>query len=228
MLYEFTKLELQKEEFDNLVFMGDPPWWTDINEYPSEWDRTKHPSLPMPVGQEFLNSLCYKPLKKVAKAVVEKSGLKGLQPTAAKVFENIGIKARGENHFWFSSHTEMSKCFNTSIMPRIWIRNLARHEREAYSKGTFYTEDGNHRALVYAVLIECGEVVFEPFKALHATSWDFGVLEHSVIEAEHLENNGIVQDKDDLYVRSLRDNSTLPFILPHGIQAKTYRRDSKL
>ena len=228
MFYEFTELELHKEEFDNLVFMGNPPWWTDIKEYPSGWDRTKYPFLPMPEGQEFLNSLCYKPLKKVAEAVIEKSGLTGLNSTATKVFENIDIKARGETEPWFSSHTDLSKRFSTSLMPRIWIRNLARHEREAQPTGTFYTEDGNHRALIYAVLVECKEVIYEPFKALHATSWNFGVLEHSVIEADHLEDKGILQYDPGLFVRVSIDKSSLPFTLPFGIQVQESKRQCKL
>ena len=28
--YEYTKLELHKEEFDNLIFMGPPPIWHGI------------------------------------------------------------------------------------------------------------------------------------------------------------------------------------------------------
>ena len=33
-MYEFTKLQLEKDEFFNLVFMGAPSWWENEEEYP--------------------------------------------------------------------------------------------------------------------------------------------------------------------------------------------------
>ena len=68
MLYEFTKLRLEKDEFLNLVFMNAPPWWSD--EYHRE-RRHRAPELTM--GQVFLRGLCCKPLKEVVQAVKEKA-----------------------------------------------------------------------------------------------------------------------------------------------------------
>ncbi|MYB65393.1 hypothetical protein F4083_11320 [Candidatus Poribacteria bacterium] len=68
MLYEFTKLELQKEEFDNLVFMGDPPWWTGINKYPLNWDRWKQPYLPIwNAGRKIFRDVPIKPSEAILK-----------------------------------------------------------------------------------------------------------------------------------------------------------------
>ena len=36
-MYEFTKLQLTEDEFNNLVFMGSPPWWIDEDKYPLKW-----------------------------------------------------------------------------------------------------------------------------------------------------------------------------------------------
>lgn len=54
--YEYTKLELDKEDFDNLIFMGPPPIWE------------KHPQ-----EHSFLLSLCFKPLKNVVELVLEET-----------------------------------------------------------------------------------------------------------------------------------------------------------
>ena len=87
-------------------------------------------------------------------------------------------------------------------MPPIWIRNLSEkiedNERDKCPNGSFYIEDGNHRALVYALRIECREEKFyEPFDAIHGTSWDIatGVLGFHPQKADVLENNGILRHK---------------------------------
>ena len=81
-------------------------------------------------------------------------------------------------------------------MRELWIRNLTDYregERESCPEGSFYIEDGNHRALVYAVILECGNgVSYENVKALHATSWDIadGILGHPCQPAKALERDG--------------------------------------
>ena len=66
-MYEFTEFELCQEEFNNLLFMNPS----------TEWKKGGCPELPFEEEHEFLLDLCSKPLKKVVKKVVERSGLKG-------------------------------------------------------------------------------------------------------------------------------------------------------
>ena len=42
MLYDFTEILLDKEEFDNLVFMNPPPWWEEhyFPNYPLTEEQT--------------------------------------------------------------------------------------------------------------------------------------------------------------------------------------------
>ena len=80
MLYEFTRLKLDRDEFENLVFMGYPHWWKE--------DKARH---------TFLIDLCYKPLKEVAIKVIEKSGLDGPDRIPVKIFDSIDITARNED-----------------------------------------------------------------------------------------------------------------------------------
>lgn len=205
MLYEFTTLKLNRSEFDNLVFMGYPPWWKENKEH-----------------HRFLLDICYKPLKEVAQKVIGRSGLYGEDLTPVKVFESIDIvamdkKGHVEKEAWFKRHACISRSFNKGLMGELWIRNLAPHERKASPNGTFYIEDGNHRALVYAVYIELGKAVYEPVDAIHATSWDIacGILGHSMQPMDVLEHNGKLQ------CNKARKES---FNLPIDIQVGTYER----
>ena len=173
--YEYTKLELNKEEFENLIFMGPPPIWE------------KHPQ-----EHSFLLSLCFKPLKDVVRLVMEETHKE--KTSALSVFEGLQhIKVRNEEVSWFKKHFSISRAFDKSLMDRLWIRNITKGGREKESGGQFYLQDGNHRALVYAVALRCSGLSYEKVEALHATSWDIvqGILGYSIQSAHELENEGI-------------------------------------
>ena len=172
--YEFTKFDLTENEFNNLVFMGAP----------SSWKECKNENK----SYNFLYDLCHKPLKYVLKKVMRDTNYS--DPNL--VFENLlDITAKDEDYPWFLQHLRISRHFNKELMGRLWVRNLTDYEGganeddkcEKYKcpEGSFYMEDGNHRALVYAVHIACGVETYRPVKVLHATSWDIanGILGHS-------------------------------------------------
>ena len=202
MLYKFTELRLEKCEFDNLVFMNPPPAW--------ESKPGKH---------NFLLSICKVTLQKVVEKVIEESNYEGNDPTT--VFKNIDVVAGDEDRPWFEPHVHISRSFDKSRMDEIWIRNLSSYsegEREKCPNGSFYMEDGNHRALVYAMYVRLGKMEYSPVDALHATSWDIasGILGFPPQRASALEHNGELQDR-----KCLRSQ----FELPIGIQINTYRRN---
>ena len=195
-MYEYTKLQLTENEFNNLVFMGAPPWWTNEEEYAPWCDQEKCPKPPVLEEHKYLHSLCLKPLNYVVQKVIERSGLdrRNLNPT--EVFEKIDLIARYDKHPWFKQYVCLSRGFCKSLMGQIWIRNLTPHERNHCSSKTFYIEDGNHRALVYATHIACGTATYETVEAIHATSWEEGASKkfcHSVQPPSNLENNGKLQ-----------------------------------
>ena len=231
MLYEFTELQLDKEEFDNLVFMNAPPWW----------EEHYFPNYPFEEEQKFLLSLCCQPLKEVVIKVMERAGIEknSLTPTVVKVGESSGqqlnsttifeklldISARdkggsSELEPWFKSHENLSRCFNKDLMPPIWIRNLSDHEygeRKKCPNGTFYIEDGNTRALIYALKVALEKVEYTPFPAIHATSWGIAaeILDHLPQKASELENNGVLP-----YKKHFKNGVRLPI----GIRVDTYER----
>ena len=194
-MYEFTKLQLTEYEFNNLVFMGSPPWWIDEEKYPPWYNQEKSPKLPVREEHKFLHSLSLKPIKHVVQKVIERSGYVGQNLNPTEVFEKIDIIARYDEEPWFKKHAHLSRHFCKNSMEAIWTRNLTPHERNQYSSKTFYVEDGNHRALVYAVHIACGAATYEPVEAIHATSWEPAseTLGHPVQSATVLENNGRLQ-----------------------------------
>lgn len=215
-MYEFTRLQLTRNEFDNLVFMGEPPWWRNLNEYPPCWDKEKHPERFIAEGQEFLSNLCLKPLKEVARRVIDE----GNAHVPTIVFEKIRVKPRCDEEPWFRNHARLSRSFNKHLMGKLWIRNLTSHERESSPNGTFYIEDGNHRALVYAVHLELRRVNYEALDVIHATSWDLatGILGHEVQHANNLEYDGKLQ-----YDRYFKEKFNLP-LGSTDVQIDTYRR----
>ena len=173
--YEFTKLELDKDEFHELIFMGPPPIW--------EKNPQEH---------RFLRSLCFKPLKDVVELVMEETCKE--KTSAESVFDGLlHIKAKNESAPWFEKHKIISHAFDKRLMDRLWIRNITKGGKEKESGGKFYMQDGNHRALVYAIVLKCAGSSYEKVNALHATSWDIaqGILGYSIQSAHELENNGI-------------------------------------
>ena len=202
MPYEFTKLRLEACEFDNLVFMNPPP----------SWERK-------PEEHEFLLSICTVSLKEVVKKVIGKSNYNGDDPT--EVFKNIDVFTKSKDKPWFQRHAAISQDFDKGRMGELWIRNLSNYsggERGKCPAGSFYVEDGNHRALVYAMHIEFGKMKYSPVDAMHATSWDIivpGLLNFLPQKAVSLEHDGKLQDE-----KCLRNE----FQLPIGIQINTYER----
>ena len=193
--------------------MGEPPWWRE--------DEERH---------RFLIDICYKPLKEVAQRVIERSGLDVGDLTPVKVFDNIDIIAMDKNghaekEAWFKRHAYISRSLNKGLMGELWVRNLVKsdvadHERKGSPNGTFYIEDGNHRALVYAVHLELETAVYDPVDAIHSTSWDIanGILGHSMQPASVLEHDGKFPD-----TRHFKES----FDLPVGIQISIFNRSNK-
>ena len=184
-IYEFTHLELGKEDFERLVFMNPP-------EGDAAWD------------DEWLVELCVQPLQVVAEEVITKSTAR-MEDGATKIFENLQVLAyKDDKESWFEKHRQISECFHKSVAPALWIRNLGNWDHNGERRGErkdnpyckYYIDDGNKRSLVYAVKLACGEEQFQPVKAIHATSWDFtmGILGHQPQVAGVLEHKGEFQN----------------------------------
>ena len=196
-MYEFTQLKLTRDEFDNLLFMNAPTHEDDKFE------------------DDFLETICTKPLKEVTRRVIQESGYKGKDPTL--IFQDINRETRPGEGPWFRRHALLSKHFHRELLDTLWIRNLTLWtgqqgepvgERVEQPECSFYLTDGNHRALVYAVHIACGKCDYEPVKAIHATSWDIasGILGWQPNPAHALEHYGRLQRKGRSQYHTARYN----------------------
>ncbi len=159
-------MNLSREEFDKLIFMVNPHEWED------------HPHDP---SHKFFLGICYKQLKDVVQKVINESenGAK----SAVEVFNGLRhIRVKGEERPWFERHLILAENFDKTLMTRLCIRNRTDSGKEQDSGGDFYIQDGSHRALVYAVRVECGEEKYDDVEALYASSWDvaIGILAYHI------------------------------------------------
>ena len=76
---------------------------------------------------------------------------------------------------WFGRHLSFSTHFDPLLTSPLWVRTLRDYEKEAWGEPKWqdklYIEDGNHRALVFAIRILCGSGKFIPVPVLWCKSW---------------------------------------------------------
>ena len=115
------------------------------------------------------------------------------------VKENLAIPHfEHGTHFYLDIDYETYKARGANRKGTEWAtvetKNLFDDRRKCPS-GTFYVDDGNHRALVYAVHIACGATTYEPVEAIHATSWKgaSNELGYQPQDSTALEDNGKLQ-----------------------------------
>ena len=141
---EFREIKLSFKQFHNLVFMQAPE--------EEDWDKN-HP---------IRSPLCGKTLGMIVKEIKRK--------------ENNPIEILRElskEDGWFKTHFVLSARFDPRLIGHLWIRDLGAHENERGIKGSFYIEDGGHRALVYALYIACEQLDYDktPVVAYYTATW---------------------------------------------------------
>ena len=73
---------------------------------------------------------------------------------------------------WFDGCFIISARFDLRLFGELLIRPLAAYEKPAHSpKIKFYLEDGNHRALVYAVFLRLQAEKYKPVRAIFSQDW---------------------------------------------------------
>lgn len=201
--YSLTELQLTCDEFLNLIFMGPPPIWR------------KHPHQ-----HNLLLNLCYKTIGEVVDIIKNHLSITSLHGIkSAEVFQklqNIVAKdqtGQDESKPWFEKHLILSEKFDKRLMDPLWVRNPSIHGDEKQycdkNKQHLYIQDGNHRALVYAVRVRSGEDgSYDPVKAIHATSWKFaeGLLKYRIQESTALEDNGNLYPDIEDYITGFNSN----------------------
>ncbi len=88
---------------------------------------------------------------------------------ALKLFKQLS-----EDEPWFEGCFIICARFDLRLFGELLIRPLAPYEKPAHSESpdvTFYLEDGNHRALVYATLLKLREKTYHPVNVILSKDW---------------------------------------------------------
>ena len=145
---EYETFTLGKTDFDDLVFM-------EAND--SVWAN----------NQKLVDLLTPKGKSRTLKEVVDRILKVYPYESPIEVFKHLS-----EDEPWFEGCFLISARFDPRLMGELLIRALTAYEKPAHSpKIRFYLEDGNHRALVYAVFLRLYADAYQPVRVIFSKDW---------------------------------------------------------
>lgn len=145
---EYKAFTLRESDFDDLVFM-------EAND--SVWAN----------NQQLVDLLTPKGKSRTLKEVVNRMLKVYPYESPIEVFKQLS-----EDESWFEGCFLISARFDPRLMGELLIRPLTAYEKPAHSsKIRFYLEDGNHRALVYAVFLRLCTDVYQPVRVIFSKDW---------------------------------------------------------
>ena len=140
---------LSEKEFNSLVFM-------EAND--TVWDK----------NQELVNKLTPKGESRTIQDVVERIVREYPHELPIKIFKHLS-----EDEPWFDGCFTVSARFDPRLLGELKVRPLTDEERTRSSEGSFYLEDGNHRALVYAMFLRLGIIKeYESVRVIFSEDWE--------------------------------------------------------
>lgn len=145
---EYETFTLSEADFYDLVFM-------EAND--SVWAN----------NQELVDVLTPKGKSRTLKEVVDRIMQVYPHESPIQVFKQLS-----EDEPWFEGCFIISARFDPRLMGELLVRPLAAYEKPAHSpKIRFYLEDGNHRALVYAVFLRLQAETYQPVRGIFSENW---------------------------------------------------------
>ena len=146
---EYSTCCLNEAQFHNLVFMGTNP---------TVWDK----------NQELVDKLTPEGELRTLKSVVERILTEYRYDLPIQIFKHL---YRDEP--WFEGCFIVSARFDPRLFGELKIRPLDMEEKRDSPDGSFYLEDGNHRALVYAVFLRLNIIKqYKPVRAIISDDWE--------------------------------------------------------
>ena len=145
---EYKTFTLHASDFDDLVFMeANDSVWAD--------------------NQKLVDLLTPKGKSRTLKEVVDRILAAYPHESSIQVFKQLS-----EDEPWFEGCFLISARFDPRLMGKLLVRPLAAYEKPAHSLNIrFYLEDGNHRALVYAVFLRLHEETYQPVQVIFSKDW---------------------------------------------------------
>ncbi len=145
---EYKPMCLDEEEFRNLVFM-----WT--NNY--VWL----------LNDDLVGKLTPKCESRRLQDVVERIENEYGRGSPIEIFKRLS-----GDESWFDGCFIMSARFDCRLLGELKIRDLNEQEKKDSPKGSYYLEDGNHRALVYLMFLHLGVIKeYKPVRAIWSKDW---------------------------------------------------------
>ena len=155
--YHFELITDEDVFLDNLIWMGAPKeWWANTDFATKE-------------GKVY-TKIAPKGKSRSLRSVVERIRANYSGSTPEELFTSLYQESD-----WFGRHLSLSTRFDPLLLSALWARS-ARHYEKGECEGsrwqdTLYIEDGNHRALVYAMRILCEVEEFMPVPIIWCQSW---------------------------------------------------------
>ena len=145
---EYKTFTLCESDFDDLVFMeANDAVWAD--------------------NQQLVDTLTPKGKSRTLKEVVDRILKIYPHESPIEVFKHLS-----EDEPWFEGCFLISARFDPRLMGELLIRPLTTYEKPVHSpKIQFYLEDGNHRALVYAVFLRLHAEKYQPVRVIFSKDW---------------------------------------------------------
>ena len=145
---EYKTFTLREADFYDLVFM-------EANT--SVWAN----------NQKLVDILTPEGKSRTLKEVVDRLLKVYLYQSPIKVFKHLSA-----DEPWFEGCFIISARFDPRLMGELLVRPLTAYEKPAHSpKIRFYLEDGNHRALVYAVFLRLHGETYQPVRVIFSKDW---------------------------------------------------------
>ena len=145
---EYEAFTLSEADFYDLVFM-------EAND--AVWSN----------NQRLVDILTPKGKSRTLKEVVDRILKAYPYESPIKVFKHLS-----EDEPWFEGCFIISARFDSRLIGELLVRPLTAYEKPAHSpKIRFYLEDGNHRALVYAVFLRLYADAYQPVRVIFSKDW---------------------------------------------------------
>ena len=144
----YQTFTLDEADFNDLVFMeANDNVWAD--------------------NQALVETLTPKGKSRTLKEVVDRILKVYPYQSPIKVFKQLSA-----DEPWFEGCFIISARFDPRLMGELLVRPLTAYEKPAHSPEIrFYLEDGNHRALVYAVSLRLHAVAYQPVRVIFSRNW---------------------------------------------------------
>ena len=144
---EYKPMCLDEAQFRNLVFM-----WTN-----------NHVWL---LNDDLVDKLTPAGESRTLQDVVERIVTEYPHESPIAIFKHLSA-----DEPWFDECFFMSARFDEHLLGELKIRDANAKEKEDSPKGSYYLEDGNHRALVYLMFLHLGLKEYKPVRAIWSKDW---------------------------------------------------------